>query len=62
MQVESMFKPMLTVDEVEQVQHKKVATNLLIMCCNSPMPCIVTSSFKRKKQINAMAALFNIIG
>ena len=26
MQVESTFKPMLTVDEVEQIQRKKVAT------------------------------------
>ena len=26
MQVKSTFKPMLTVDEVEQIQRKKVAT------------------------------------
>ena len=31
------------------------------MCSNLPMPRTVTSSFKRKKQINALAALFNIL-
>ena len=57
MQAKTTFKPMLAVDEVEQIHRKKLS----VMSSNSPMPRIVTSSFKRKKQIDAMAALFNIL-
>ena len=33
----------------------------MVMSSNLPMPRIVTSSFKRKKEIDAKAALFNIL-
>ena len=61
MQVESSAKPMLTVDEVEQIQRKKVAT--IIGHVFQLTYAAFLDKLVQEEKVNryAMAALFNIL-
>ena len=59
MQVESTSKPMLTVDEVEQIKRKNVAT-IIGHVFQLTYGALFDKLVQGEKLIDAMAALFNI--